>query len=194
MYASIISGFTVPLKPEHTLFFDSIIVPLHKVQICDTFYEQLLRCSLIFLSKDATLAVPLLEGLLKFWPFANKEKEPLFLTEIQEVLEYIDIKAIEPLVPNLFNRIAKCIDGFYMKVADKAMYLFQNADFKKILTEYKSVAFPIMAPVLNKLVDNEYNKEDWITIEKQSGLKNSFCPPTKEGDDVDESEEYVPQP
>jgi len=88
------------------------------------------------------------------------------LTEIQEVLEYIDIKAIEPLVPNLFNRIAKCIDGFYMKVADKAMYLFQNADFKKILTEYKSVAFPIMAPVLNKLVDNEYNKEDWITIEK----------------------------
>ena len=39
MYASIISGFAVPLKEEHTEFFSTIIVPLHKVQVCDTFYE-----------------------------------------------------------------------------------------------------------------------------------------------------------
>jgi len=80
----------------------------------------------------------------------------------------MDIKAkeFEPLVPKLFNRIADCISGFYMKVAEKAMGLFHNADFKKILNEYKSVAFPIIVPVINKLVKNEYNKTEWFIKEK----------------------------
>lgn len=80
--ASIISGFAVPLREEHILFFNNVIIPLHKVQTCATFYEQLLRCSMLFLTKDRTLAVPLLEGLLKYWPFANCVKETLFLTEL----------------------------------------------------------------------------------------------------------------
>lgn len=29
--ASIISGFAVPLRDEHVIFFNTIIVPLHKV-------------------------------------------------------------------------------------------------------------------------------------------------------------------
>lgn len=37
--ASIISGFAVPLRDEHIIFFKNIIVPLHKVQTCASFYE-----------------------------------------------------------------------------------------------------------------------------------------------------------
>lgn len=80
--ASIISGFAVPLRDEHVVFFQNVIIPLHKVQTCSTFYEQLLRCSMLFLTKDRSLAIPLLEGLLKYWPFANCVKETLFLTEL----------------------------------------------------------------------------------------------------------------
>ena len=29
--ASIISGFAVPLRDEHVLFFNNVIIPLHKV-------------------------------------------------------------------------------------------------------------------------------------------------------------------
>ena len=32
--AAIISGFAVPLREEHVLFFKSVIVLLHKVQTC----------------------------------------------------------------------------------------------------------------------------------------------------------------
>lgn len=32
--ASIISGFAVPLRDEHVIFFRNIIIPLHKVQTC----------------------------------------------------------------------------------------------------------------------------------------------------------------
>jgi serine/threonine-protein phosphatase 2A regulatory subunit B' len=32
--ASIISGFAVPLRDEHVIFFKNVIIPLHKVQTC----------------------------------------------------------------------------------------------------------------------------------------------------------------
>ena len=32
--ASVISGFAVPLREEHVIFFHNIIIPLHKVQTC----------------------------------------------------------------------------------------------------------------------------------------------------------------
>jgi serine/threonine-protein phosphatase 2A regulatory subunit B' len=106
--ASIISGFAVPLRDEHVIFFQNIIIPLHKVQTCSQFYEQLLRCSMLFLTKDRTLAIPLLEGLLKFWPFANCIKETLFLTELQEVLEVCEVDKVEHLTILLNNLGIKC--------------------------------------------------------------------------------------
>lgn len=30
--SSIVSGFTIPLKPEHKDFFNKVMVPLHKVK------------------------------------------------------------------------------------------------------------------------------------------------------------------
>ena len=55
--AAIISGFAVPLREEHIIFFKIIIIPLHKVQTSNFFFEQLMRCSMLFLSKDRNLSV-----------------------------------------------------------------------------------------------------------------------------------------
>ena len=69
---------------------------------------------MLFLTKDRTLAVPLLEGLLKYWPFANCVKETLFLTELQEVLEVIEVDKIEHLISKLFKRIVRSIGGIHL--------------------------------------------------------------------------------
>lgn len=156
--ASIISGFAVPLRDEHVVFFQHIIIPLHKVQTCSQFYEQLLRCSMLFLTKDRTLAIPLLEGLLKFWPFANCVKETLFLTELQEVLEVCEVDKIEHLILRLFKRIVKCIGGIHLQVADRAMCFFENDYFLNILKTYKEKTFPMLVPVIVDLADNHWHK------------------------------------
>lgn len=156
--ASIISGFAVPLRDEHVIFFQNIIIPLHKVQTCSTFYEQLLRCSMLFLTKDRTLAIPLLEGLLRFWPFANCIKETLFLTELQEVLEVCEVDKVEHLIPKLFKRIVKCIGGIHLQVADRAMCFFENDYFLNILKTYKEKTFPMLVPIIVDLADNHWHK------------------------------------
>jgi len=156
--ASIISGFAVPLREEHVVFFNSIIIPLHKVQTCSEFFEQLLRCSMLFLSKDKILAINLLGGLLKYWPFANWVKETLFLTELQEVLEIVDDDRIGDLIVPLFRRIVRCIGGTHLQVADRAMCFFENDYFLNKLKIYKEVTFPMLVPVIVELSENHWHK------------------------------------
>ncbi|CAI2368634.1 unnamed protein product [Moneuplotes crassus] len=156
--ASIISGFAVPLREEHVIFFNNIIIRLHKVQTCSEFFEQLLRCSMLFLTKDKSLAISLLKGLLKYWPFANCVKETLFLTELQEVLEIVDDDKIGDLVIPLFRRIVKCIGGTHLQVADRAMCFFENDYFLTKLRIYKDVTFPMLVPVIVELSENHWHK------------------------------------
>ncbi len=157
--AAIISGFAVPLREEHLQFFHNIIIPLHKVQTCHKFHNELLRCSMLFLSKETTLAFPLIEGLLKYWPFANYAKATLFLSELLDILEVCcDMNKLEPLVPNIFKRIVRCIASPHLQVADRTMCFFENEFFLKILKHFKKIAFPILVPVIAHLANNHWHK------------------------------------
>jgi serine/threonine-protein phosphatase 2A regulatory subunit B' len=113
---------------------------------------------MLFLTKDRTLAIPLLEGLLKYWPFANCIKETLFLTELQEVLEVCEVDKVEHLIPRLFKRIVKCIGGIHLQVADRAMCFFENDYFLNILKTYKEKTFPMLVPVIVDLAENHWHK------------------------------------
>jgi serine/threonine-protein phosphatase 2A regulatory subunit B' len=156
--ASIISGFAVPLRDEHVYFFKTVIIPLHKVQTHQKFHNELLRCSMLFVSKDPLLAFPLVEGLLKYWPFANFSKESLFLQELLEVLDVCDITKLEPLIERLFKRLIKCISSPHLQVSDRAMCFFENDFFQSILKNYKAKAFPILVPVIVHLAENHWHK------------------------------------
>jgi len=113
---------------------------------------------MLFLTKDRTLALPLLEGLLKYWPFANCVKETLFLTELQEVLEVCEVDKIDALVGKLFKRIVRCIGGIHLQVADRAMCFFENDYFLNVLKNYKEKTFPMLVPVIVDLAENHWHK------------------------------------
>lgn len=156
--AAIISGFAVPLRDEHVHFFKTVIIPLHKVQTCPKFHNELLRCSMLFVSKDPMLAFPLVDGLLKYWPFANNLKETKFLQELLEVLDVCEGSKLEPYVDRLFCRLLKSIASPHLHVSDTAMCFFENDFFLGILKQYKSKTFPILVPVIVHLADNHWHK------------------------------------
>jgi serine/threonine-protein phosphatase 2A regulatory subunit B' len=166
--AAIISGFAVPLRDEHVIFFRNVIIPMHKVQTSHLFHEQLMRCSMLFLSKDHALAIPLVEGLLRYWPFGNSPKETMFLNELQEVLEVCELAKLEPLISKLFKRLVRCISGPQLQVADRAMCFFENDYFLGILRTYKHVTFPMVVPVIVELAETHWHK---ILQESLNALK-----------------------
>ncbi len=156
--ASIISGFAVPLREEHLIFFKNVIAPLHKVQTAHLYHDQLLRCSMLFLAKDPSLSITLVESLLKYWPFANSSKEVMFLCELLEVLEVCEIAKLEPLIPKLFKRLVKCISGPHLQVADRTMCFFENDYFINILKTYKLCTFPLLVPIISQMAENHWHK------------------------------------
>lgn len=166
--ASIISGFAMPLRDEHVIFFKVVMIPLHKVQTSHLFHEQLLRCSMLFLGKDHSLAIHLVEGLLRYWPFGNSPKEAIFLTELQEVLEVCELAKLEPIIPKLFKRLVRCISGPQLQVADRAMCFFENDYFLGILRTFKQITFPMVVPVIVELAETHWHK---ILQESLNALK-----------------------
>lgn len=123
--AAIIAGFAVPLRPEHSHFFASIIVPLLKVQSYASFFNQHLRCAMLFISKQPSFGSDLLEGLLKYWPFGNLDKELCFLNILFELLDATSFKDLsDGLLVKLFKRVGKCLESEHMRVVDSTMCLF----------------------------------------------------------------------
>lgn len=113
---------------------------------------------MLFLSKDGSLAIPLVQGLLKYWPYGNNFKENFFLTELLEVLEVIDLPKLEPLIEKLFKRLIKCITGKNAAVTDKTLQYLENENFTTILKHYKKTVFPWLVPVINLIVNKHWHK------------------------------------
>ena len=44
-----------------------VLMPMHKVKHYQLFHQQLSYCVTQFVDKDASLAVPVVLGLIKFW-------------------------------------------------------------------------------------------------------------------------------
>jgi serine/threonine-protein phosphatase 2A regulatory subunit B' len=60
---------------------------MHRVKSLVIFHQQLSYCGTQLVDKDPMLAVPVINGLLNFWPILNSSKQILFLNELEELLE-----------------------------------------------------------------------------------------------------------
>ena len=153
----------MPLRDEHVTFFHDIIIPLHKVQTNLNFIYELINCALEFLNKDPSLCLPLLQSILKFWPFANSLKERKFIYEISEVINIIDPNDMKEVVGKLFKRLFRSLSSDDYEVIYHSAPLFENEKFHNIIKKYKEETYPIIVPIINQLATSHY-----------SGIKSSY--------------------
>lgn len=82
---SIINGFALPLKEEHQKFLKKTLLPLHSIAAIQPFHQPLAYCIIQFVDKDPKMAVPVINGLLRFWPVTATSKEvPTFYSVTDE--------------------------------------------------------------------------------------------------------------
>ena len=65
-----------------------------------------------------------LEGLLRYWPFGNLNKELCFLNIVFELQDHLNFEENAGLLVNLFQRIKKCLGSEHIRVVDTTMCLF----------------------------------------------------------------------
>jgi serine/threonine-protein phosphatase 2A regulatory subunit B' len=117
VFGSVISGFAKPLKEEHKLFLWKALIPLHKPKSVGVYLQQLTYCITQFIEKEPKLAGTVIRGLLKYWPVTNSQKELMFLGELEEVLELIDMAEFQKCTVPLFRRIAHCLSSSHFQVS-----------------------------------------------------------------------------
>ena len=116
VFGSVISGFAMPLKEEHKIFLWRVLIPLHKPKTVGVYLQQLTYCVTQFVEKEPKLASSVILGLLRYWPITNSQKEVMFLSEIEEVLEATNMVEFQKCMVPLFRRIAHCINSSHFQV------------------------------------------------------------------------------
>jgi serine/threonine-protein phosphatase 2A regulatory subunit B' len=85
---------------------------------CSASFDLLLIVGLLlqFVEKDPKLADGVIRGLLKFWPVTNSQKEVLFLSELEELLELTQAAEFSKMMIPLFQQISKCLNSSHFQV------------------------------------------------------------------------------
>jgi serine/threonine-protein phosphatase 2A regulatory subunit B' len=154
---SIINGFALPLKAEHRSFLQNVLVPMHKVRALASFHPQLSYCVTQFVDKDPTLAVPVLQGLLKYWPVTNSAKEMLFLNELEELLELTQQEEFKQILAPLFRQLSRAIGSPHFQVAERALFLWHNDYISGLIADNRRDILPIIYPVLHVNSESHWN-------------------------------------
>jgi serine/threonine-protein phosphatase 2A regulatory subunit B' len=90
--ASIINGFAVPIKDEHRTMLVRALLPLHKAKQLSPYHPQLSYCMALYVAKDHALTQDVVSGLLRYWPFGAAVKQLMFLNELEDLFEYVQVR------------------------------------------------------------------------------------------------------
>lgn len=142
-----VKSYSSSLKDEFINEFTKIILPLYKGGPAENYIPQLNLCVSVYLSKDFTLSLKLLDCLLRYWPFGNSNKELLFIEELQEAIRLVEPSRLGHLFDKLLLRIFKCLSGPHLQVAQKTYTLLDNEFFHQILSSNSSHACTLIVPL-----------------------------------------------
>ncbi|KAL7122169.1 hypothetical protein ACP275_01G028800 [Erythranthe tilingii] len=158
IFGSVITGFALPLKEEHKIFLSRALIPLHKPKSLGVYFQQLTYCISQFIEKDPKLACNVIEGLLKYWPNNNTQKEVMFLSELEEILEVINMAEFQKVMVPLFRRLGRCINSYHFQVAERALFLWNNEQVLNLVAQNRQVILPIVFPSLETNAQSHWNQ------------------------------------
>merc|ERR1719300_1307688 len=127
---------------------ERVLVPLHRVGSYHAFSAQLSHCCSQLVRRQPSLAAPIYQGLLRYWPTTDSTKQLLFLEEIDRMLTTC------PPPPSLLTPLRRkmflCSSSSHSRVAERALHLWLGPA-RSILQE---AAPSVRANLLDHLLRN----------------------------------------
>ncbi|CAL9768234.1 unnamed protein product [Musa acuminata subsp. burmannicoides] len=158
VFGSVISGFAQPLKEEHKLLLWRVLMPLHKPKTLGVYQQQLTYCVTQFIEKEPKLASSVIKGLLRYWPVTSSQKEVMFLSELEEILEATNTAELQGCMIPLFRRIGFCINSSHFQVAERALFLWNNNHVINLMAQNRQAIMPLVLPALERNLQSHWNQ------------------------------------
>jgi len=97
-----------------------------------------------YLERDPSLAPIIIEGIYKYWPTTNTNKELLLLSELEELILNVEEKYFILMIDQIFERLSNSISCTHFRVSERALYFFNNEQFVKLIKEYLDETLPLL--------------------------------------------------
>lgn len=152
--ASIINGFAVPIKDEHKDMLKHALVPLHKPASIVAYHPQLSYCMALFVAKDHELSRDIIPALLRMWPVSHSPKAIMFLNELEDIFEYVQLADLQVFVVPLAKKLEQCVGGAQFQIAERALCLWHTPKFSSLMLENEEVRHAVLPVLFSALAKN----------------------------------------
>lgn len=158
--ASIVNGFAVPIKKEHKSMLEKFLIPLHKLPEMRLHYApQLSYCMTLFCGKDHTLTRMIVNGLLKYWPCGNHQKELAFLQELDDLFEFMELEDFAEVQTALFARIKMLLEAPHFQVCERTLWFWNNTCFFNLTVHETKPREALLPSIFGTLFSHQ--KKHW---------------------------------
>lgn len=113
-----------------------------------------------FVEKEPSTASIIIAGLVKFWPWSCSSKQVLFLNELEDLMELIDVELFGDLCVPLFTHLARCLDSTHFQVQERSLYLWNNEHLVStgcLSKTHSRQSLPLLYPALHKMSNKHWN-------------------------------------
>ena len=194
VFAAVFAGLVVPVKKQNVSLFKNAILPLHKTHHFDRFYQRLVYCCEIFVSKDITIACDILIFLLKCWPKEFPLKEKLFIQEALAIFgAYMEHAKFEQCITNnqqernrfddieikILKQFVACIKISDCIVCQEAIKSIKNTYVERLIDKHQLIVTPLINGVLDSNAIHHRNEDIRL-------LSKRYLEKYKTGSNVDE--------
>ena len=146
----VVQGFKVPIHPDNISLLTDYIFPLYRCPQYQYFNSAMDSIISSFISKDPNLIINVFEEMYKYWPITSPQKQILFLNGIETLTEYANYDISRLFVPNICKIISFCFSDFNFCVCERALMLWENDTFMKIIAYNSCISFPLLLPAILK--------------------------------------------
>ncbi|KAM2798479.1 hypothetical protein COP1_003432 [Malus domestica] len=135
-----------------------VLIPFHKAKGMQSYHRQLAYCVSQFVQKEPVLGGIVVRGILRYWSVTNCQKEVLLVGELEELVENIDPDQYRKLALPLCLRITRCLNSWNSQVAERALYVWNNEHFVKMISVAMEEVFPVVVEGMEKNLKWHWSK------------------------------------
>jgi len=82
----------------------------------------------------------------------------MFLGEVEEILDIIELDQFKKIIDPLFRQLAKCVSSPHFQVAERALFFWNNEYILSLIEDTVAQVMPIMFPPLYRVSKEHWNQ------------------------------------
>jgi hypothetical protein len=143
-FVSVVSGYNSPLNSEHVTYFHRFILPLHTFVQYPQFALPLGQLVIRYVSKSGFLLESAVRYLITHWPRGHRQKQSLFLRELECLFCNFEIHINSELSATVFTLIGEATLNENSDVADTAISILMNSSLGFALKAHAAKCYPLI--------------------------------------------------